>query len=115
MNAATSITHSSRYCPASSPPGRRIASRIATNWIVVLSLPQIDGCMTAPSTATPPRSPRVTSPRPPSDPPPAQPEDDELAPADDRHDPRRDPVGADERDQHARDEELVRGRVEERP
>jgi hypothetical protein len=62
--AATSIAHSSRYAPAIGPPGRRIASRIAMNWIVVLSLPQIEGVITAPSTATAPRSPRITSSRP---------------------------------------------------
>src|SRR5919206_1110427 len=62
--AATTMTHSSRNCPAMRSPGRRMASRMATNWTVVLSLPHIDGCMTAPSAATTARRPRMMSSRP---------------------------------------------------
>ena len=71
---------------------------IARNWTLVLSLPRIDGAITSPSAAITPRRPIRTSSR----------------PTITRDDPRRDALGAEQRDQHAGDEQLVRGRVQER-
>ena len=62
--AATIIAHSSKYSGPIGSPKRMIASRIATNWTFVLSLPQIEGANTVPSAATTPRRPRISNSRP---------------------------------------------------
>src|SRR3954463_11986261 len=52
------------YKPPIGSPRRRMASAMARNWIVVLSLPSMLGAITAPSEAITPRSPMRTSSRP---------------------------------------------------
>ena len=72
---------------------------MARNWTRVLVLPSIDGAITSPSDAIRPRRPMSTSSRPTM-----------MATI---HGETR--TLAQQRDQHARDEQLVGGRVEERP